>query len=232
MHEELRRLGMVEELKAEKTIVTMQQMALAFYEAYYLYFNSWPKPESIKILLSQWALETGWGKSMWCYNIGNAKSRPGDGHNWCFFKCNEVIKKSTAERLQASSPSTAKITSYRSDGLCIVWFYPKHAWSRFRAFKTLDDGVYDHLRMVVQNFNKAWPYVVKGDPTKYSKALKRQGYYTADEASYTKTLRSIYDNLSVDAPPIRNRHLCSTEIEAPRRPKHSSKQRCWSASFV
>lgn len=192
---------MSEELEAVRTPVTKQQMAIAFYEAYWRYFNSWPKKDSIRILLAQWALETGWGKSMWCYNVGNAKSRPNDGYDWCFYKCNEIIAKSTAERLQATSPATAKITSYRSDGLCVIWFYPKHAWSRFRAFRALDAGVYDHLVLVVKKFDKAWPYVVRGDPAEYSRALRRQGYYTADEAAYTKTLKGVFDMLaSIELP--------------------------------
>jgi len=186
---------MPEELVAEKTAVTAQQMALALHEAYHRYFNSHPNRDSIRILLSQWALETGWGKSMWCFNVGNAKSRNGDGHDWCFFKCNEVIKRSTAEALQRASPATAKIASYRSDGLCVIWFHPKHAWARFRAFRTLEDGVRDHLRLIVQKFDKAWPCIVKGDPVEYSRALKRQGYYTADEAQYTRVLKSVFDKL-------------------------------------
>lgn len=191
----------MEELEAVKTDVTPQQMAMALYESYWKYFHSWPSKDTIRVLLAQWALETGWGKHMWCYNVGNAKSRPGDGHDYCFFKCNEIIPAAKAKKLLAEDPSRVSITTHRADGLCVVWFSPKHLWSRFRAFKTLEEGVYDHLRMVVQTFDRAWPFAVAGDPAGYSHALKLQGYYTADEASYTKTLKSVFNKLdSLEVP--------------------------------
>jgi len=195
------------ELKAEKTKVTPQQMALALYAAYWKYFHSWPKKDSIKILLAQWALETGWGKSMWNFNVGNAKSQPGEGHDWCYFKCNEILQRNMAEKLQSDDPSRVKITSHRSDGTCITWFSPKHPWSCFRAFGTLEEGTYDHLKMVVNRFNKAWPFVEMGYPEAYSHALKQQRYYTADESSYTRTLKKVFkklDSLELPEEPVLN----------------------------
>lgn len=189
------------ELPAVKTEVTIQDMATAFYRAYYSFLRSHPKPESVKILLSHWALETGWGKSMWCYNVGNAKSTGVSG-DWCFFKCNEILRTKSAEFQVARDPNLAKITTRRANS-CIVWFYPKHPYTRFRAFKTLEEGVYDHLKMLVRTFTLAWPFVVAGDPVAYSKALKRQKYYTADEAQYTKVLRSVYSKFDKIELPIR-----------------------------
>ncbi len=196
---------MAEELKAEKTNVSVQEIAIEMTLAYWRYFRSWPKKNTIKILLAQWALETGWGKHMWCYNIGNAKSREGDGHDYCFFACNEILSEHASRALQAEDPERVKITSTRSNGTCIVWFYPKHPWCRFRAFRSLSEGVYDHLKMVVRTFDKAWPHAVDGDPRAYSRALKLQKYYTADEASYTKTLVAVFnklDSLEVPLGPI------------------------------
>jgi hypothetical protein len=185
----------MEELKDEKTNVTPQEMALALVKAYWQYFNSWPKKDTIKVLLAQWALETGWGKSMHCFNVGNAKSREGDWHNYCFFKCNEILRKDVAEQLLHEDPTRVIITSYRTNNACVTWFLPKHPWSRFRAFRTLEDGVYDHLKMVVKRFDRAWLHAVAGDPRAYSRALKAQKYYTADEASYTRTLVSVFNKL-------------------------------------
>lgn len=185
----------MEELPDVKTVVTPQQMATAICYAYYRYFNSWPRRDSVRILLAQWALETGWGKSMHCYNIGNVKSKKGDGYDYCFFACNELLSKSVAEFFKVKDPNLVKVTSYRSDGLCVVWFYPNHPSCRFRAFKTLEDGVYDYLLLLVQRFTKAWHCVASGDPVEFSRALKQQKYYTADEASYTRTLKSIFDKL-------------------------------------
>lgn len=182
------------ELEAKKTEVTTEHMALAFHAAYVRYFNSHPQDDTIRILLSHWALETGWGKSMWCYNVGNAKAGPSRDPNkhWCYFRCNEIISRARAEQMVETDPKLVKITTYRSNGTCIVWFEPKHGWSCFRAFDTLEDGVYDHLKLIVKKFNKAWPFIYRGDPQGYSKALKEQGYYTADESSYTRTLVKVF----------------------------------------
>jgi hypothetical protein len=180
------------ELEAKKTEVDTASMVLAFYEAYRKYFGAPPKEESVKLLVAHWALETGWGKSMWCYNVGNVKSRDGDGYDHCFFKCNEILPAAQADRLCAKDPDRAKVTTRRADGSCVVWFYPKHSWCRFRAFRTLEDGVYDHLKLIVNRFYEAWPYVVSGDPEGYARALKKMRYYTADESSYVRVLRAVF----------------------------------------
>jgi len=185
----------MEEFKAERTKVTPQRMALAMYDAYWRYFRSWPNRDTIRVLLAHWALETGWGKWMWCYNVGNVKSHSGDDHDYCFFKCNEILIKPVAERLLVEDPTRVQITSYRSDDTCIVWFLPKHPWSRFRAFKTLEEGVYHHLKLLVQKFNKAWPHAVAGDPEEYCYALKEQRYFTADLSSYKNTFLAVFDKL-------------------------------------
>lgn len=189
------------EVEAVRTPATPQDIAFEMYKAYRSFFgNPHPNPDSIRVLMAQWALETGWGKSMWCYNIGNAKSRPGDGYDHCFFRCNEILSRRTAERL-AKESSLATITKYRDDGLCVVWFDPKHRYCRFRAFRDLFDGTYDHLKMLVTIFDESWKYVEAGDPAEYSRALKRQGYYTADERQYTRVLTSVFRKLaSIELP--------------------------------
>ena len=180
-------------------------MAEAFYLAYKRYFADYPKPEAIKILLSHWALETGWGKSMWCYNVGNAKAKPGGSYDWCFFRCNEIIDVRLAETMAERDPEHVQITKRYKNGRCITWFEPKHRWSCFRAFRSLEDGAYDHLKLIVQKFDKAWPYVVAGNPERYSRALKGMGYYTADEEQYTRVLKAVYnkfDKIEFPAKPL------------------------------
>jgi hypothetical protein len=186
----------MEELKDEKTEVTTQEMALALVHAYWKYFRSWPRKDTIRVLLAQWALETGWGKHMHCFNVGNAKHSFSSGNDYCFFKCNEILRKDVAELLLHEDPTRVMITSYRANNTCVTWFLPKHPWSRFRAFKTLEDGVYDHLKMVVNRFDGAWPYAVAGDPEGYCRALKAQKYFTADLSVYTKTLKSVFNKLA------------------------------------
>jgi hypothetical protein len=184
------------ELPDQKTVATREEVLEALWRAWLVCFGEAPKKESIWILMSQWALETGWGKSMHCFNFGNVKSREGDGFDFCYFACNEILKNSVAQKYQAANPDTAKITSVRSDGTSIIWFYPKHPGCRFRAFETLFEGAIDHLVLIRKRFNQSWPAVLAGDPAQYGHMLRVQKYYTADESSYVATLSSVFKTLS------------------------------------
>jgi hypothetical protein len=159
-------------------------------------FDSPPKKESIFVLMAQSALETGRWKSIHCYNFGNIKSSDKDGRDYCFYACNELMPIKMAQNYAAKSPSTAKITAVRNDGNAWIWFYPDHPASRFRAFKTLNEGATDYLYFLKTKFKSAWQAVLSGDPVEFSRALKRNGYYTADEAPYTKGLKSLFDEFS------------------------------------
>ncbi len=138
-----------------------------------------PKRESLIVLLAQWALETGRGHSMHCFNIGNIKGRPGgtDGHDWVFFRCNEVLKGK------------------------IVWFDPPDPGCCFRAYDNLELGARDYLALLRKRFSKAWPAVIIGDPAAFSHALKAQGYYTASEGLYTRSLVSIFKEFLLTTKP-------------------------------
>lgn len=202
---------MAKEHVTTRTQVNVQQMATAFYDAYSRFLNSCPKPESVKILLSHWALETGWGKAMRCYNVGNAKSRDGDGYDYCYFACNEILTRASAERFHAHAPNTTKITKYRSDDRCVIWFYPRHRWSRFRAFDNLYEGAYDHLKLLIRRFGLAWQPLVNGNVEAYSRMLKAQRYYTADEPVYTKTIKAVFSMFE--------------DIELPEQPMFTERER-------
>jgi len=185
---------MAEEIADRKTVVTAQEMADALYRAWYKYFGRPPAYHSILVLLSQWALETGSGKSMHNYNVGNVKARPDGPYDYQFFACNERMSLQQAMKLQQADPQHAKITRDNGDGTCWIWFYPKHPGCCFRAFRTLDDGVFDHLIMLVnhKSFKQAWPAVEAGSPEQFSKLLRKAGYYTADESAYTAGVVRLY----------------------------------------
>jgi len=179
-----------DKLPAVKTPIATVELIPALWNAWNTFFGAPPAHrESIWILTAQWGLETGWGKACYQYNLGNVKSVEGDGHDYQYYTCNEILPLAQAQRYATKSPATAKITTVRSDGKAVIWFYPEHPGCRFRAHKSLDEGVMDHLRLLVRRFDRAWPEIVEGDVTGYAHALRQQGYYTADEASYTKTLQ-------------------------------------------
>jgi hypothetical protein len=185
------------ELASTITPASKAEILETLWVAYQKYFGSTPKKESIWILASQWATETGWGKFMHAYNVGNVKCREGDGYDHQFYACNEVIDVRTATKHAKADPVHAKITHVSADGAkATIWYYPPHPECRFRAFNSLLDGVSDYIGLLVRRFNKAWPSVIAGDMPSFVHALRLQNYFTADEAAYTKTMVNIFNQFA------------------------------------
>ncbi len=145
-----------------------------------------PKPECIAVLTAQWALETGWGRSCVAWNLGNVKSRQGDGSDFTYFKCWEVLDSKTAHALVAQAPPrtgdgapSVLIDKELPDGKARVTIFPDHEGCRFRAFASLEEGARAYLQKLHTRFGKAWNYVDAGDPSGFAAALKSLGYFTA-----------------------------------------------------
>jgi hypothetical protein len=166
-------------LKPDPTPASASDMFAALSAAWAERFQAEPRPESIYILVAQWALETGWGKYMHAFNIGNVKSVPSDGRDYTYFACDEFI------------------------GGKHVWFYPDQPGCRFRAYETLKEGAVDYLATIYDHYKVAWSAVEAGDPAAYAHLLKTKGYYTASEESYTKTMKSVFNTIkqTLSAPP-------------------------------
>jgi hypothetical protein len=188
---------MPKEFPDKLTPVGKPELIEALWYAWLVYFGSAPpKRECLWVIAAQWALETGWGKSMHNYNLGNVKSSDGDGYDWCYYECNEAIPKAMAERYQSRDPAHAKITAYRNDGNCWIWFYPPHTGCRFRAFETLNEGAVDQIKILANRFSRSWPAVLTGDPVRFVHELKMTGYFTADEIPYRNGVLSIFNTIS------------------------------------
>lgn len=193
--------GPLVELPARRTPASAQEVYSALGRVWRARFGEEPKKESLCVLLSQWALETGRGKSMWNYNLGNIKGKPGggDGRCWTFFACNEILPVAHANaavakaglRETGTGEKDVAITSTKN-GMAVVWFYPNHVACCFRAYRTLDEGAGDYLALLHRRFASAWPAVLAGDPEQFAKLLKAARYYTADENEYARGLRSIF----------------------------------------
>jgi hypothetical protein len=192
-------------IAAEKTPATPQQVFESLARAWKQQLGEEPKRESLLVLLAQWAFETGRGKAMWNFNLGNAKGKPGggDGRCWTFFACNELLPVAHANALVAKAglrrdggPGNDVVITSIKDGIATVWFYPSHPVCCFRAFRTLDEGAKDYFDMLRKRFASAWPAVLTGNPAQFSHLLKLARYYTADESHYTRSLISIYAEMA------------------------------------
>lgn len=204
---------MSEELAAIKTKVSINDMIYGLGYAWVQLFNNQPTKESLVLLVSHGALETGNFGSMWNYNIGNIKSSLSDGRDYCFYACNELVKLEYAKKLVGSSTTDggpATITAMHGNDMCWIWFYPKNKYCRFRAFKTLEEGCIDYLSFIKYRYKPQtgiWDSVLEGNPRKYSSLLRKNLYYTADETVYTNTLMKLYNqfiklNVDLDKLPV------------------------------
>lgn len=154
------------------------EAAYALREGWKKLHGEYPSNDSLALLWAQWALETGRGKAIHCYNFGNIK-RSGD-EDYCMYRCNEIINGKT------------------------LWFDPPHKQTWFRAYPSAVEGAYDYIRFLSQRsrYQKAWAAIQKGNPALFAHELKVAGYYTANEAQYTKGVMSLSNEFKQKADEI------------------------------
>jgi len=156
---------------AERTPWTTAQVGQELVAAWHRRFGSGPTARSIAILLSQWALETGRGRSCFASNLGNARPPATRGDVLCcqLTRVSEVI------------------------GGVEYFFAPPSVGSTFRAFASLAEGADFYLGLLFTRFQRAWPAVLAGDPERYSLALAELGYYSANPTLYTRTMVALFN---------------------------------------
>src|SRR5574339_270958 len=149
-----------------RTPVSESQMADAIIRVWRTKFGSNPSKEQVAMVLAQNDLETGHRKSMWNFNVGNITTDGKGGFDY-------FDDLTTDEQI---SPG--------------VW---KKMNLKYRAYPDLDGGVKDYINLLSGGrYTKAWQHILNPDPASFSKALKEAGYYTANEAPYTKNLVSLF----------------------------------------
>jgi|SRR6185436_2642857 len=157
-------------VKRVKTNVSTEQITQAVINAWVELFHVVPSKEQIAMVLAQNALETGHRKSMWNYNIGNITTDGKGGYD--FFD-----DLPTDEQVKPG-----------------VW---KKMSLKYRAYPSLKEGMQDYLKFISgKKYANAWQHILHPNPAAFSKALKQSGYYTANEAPYTKTLTKLYNQYS------------------------------------
>jgi hypothetical protein len=174
------------------TYASVVEMYAVLRGAWRMQFRAEPTRANLLILLAHWSLETGQGRAMHCYNIGNVKHVAGDGYDYCQFRCSEIV------------------------GGTEVFFDPPHPATSFRAYATLEDGCADYLILLSRRFGRAWLDVMSGDVAKFCADLKALHYYTADEAVYQAGVERIVRALDASLPPDTSpalRTLASAALE-------------------
>ncbi len=188
----------------KKTKATTMEVFAALQTGWRTLFRQDVSDEVIFVLLAQWTIETGGGLSMHHFNLGNLKAVENGDHDWTFFSCNEFLVPARAQALlaKASARKDGKPglnvtvdSALNEEGKVEVWVHPNHPGCCFRVFHTLEEGVVGYLQSLQNRFPKAWSVLELGDPTKFSRALSAQGYYTAVEAKYTAAMVYHFNHL-------------------------------------
>jgi hypothetical protein len=124
-------------------------------------------PGVLDALSAQAMLETGRGTKMVAYNFGGIKGVGPSGLT------------TRARTKEVENGKTVDIV----DG--------------FRAYRSLEEGALDYVRLLRSRFGAAVARAEAGDLDGFAHELKRAHYYTADEHEYAAALRA----MSVAAPP-------------------------------
>lgn len=163
-----------------------------------------PSRETLACLTAQWALETGWGKHMRCFNIGNVKATDRWEGDFAFFATSERLSPAAGaaavakagQRTDGSGPDVSiPDGTLNKAGKVRVLFFPSHRACKFRAFASLDEGAAAQVRTLTTDFATTLPALESGSPDAWARALSRARYYTADPDIYAAELTEIHADL-------------------------------------
>ena len=148
-------------VRAARTRLSGGQAAQALRSAWTAVRGEAPSPETLSILVGQWAHETGRGASMLNYNFGG---------------------------LKGTSPSGLSAAYTTREG----WGEnATRGVARFRAYGSAEEGAADYVSLLARRYPDAVRAAEQGDAQGFVHALKARGYFTDNEAAYSKSVQSL-----------------------------------------
>lgn len=151
------------------TPATVDELIAGMLGGYETNMGSRPSAKHLACLVAQACLETGNGRSMHCWNLGNVKAAKDWDGLVCMYRCNEIINGK------------------------VEWFTPPHPQTRFRAFLSLADGCAEFVGFLAnrERYRQAWSRAFAGDASGFVLALGAAGYFTANVETYRRAVQSI-----------------------------------------
>lgn len=171
-----------------RTPATPAEVSRAYTEALIEITTVMPKPEAVAVFHAQCELETG--KMASCFNnaVGNIKCGSEYVGYFTCYRCNERLKQADGSYaykwFSPEGPEEPKGNVIRKytvpDG---------EPQTRFRAFKTLRDGVLDKIKFLSKpHWQPALQIGMTGDAYGYAKRVRELGYYTAPLEPYARAV--------------------------------------------
>ena len=154
------------DVEPRRTAVSQGDLRAAIGRAHVKVTGKAASAATLDVLTAQASLETASGSSMFNYNFGGIKGASPSG---------ETAKLRTHEILNGKDVEIR-------DG--------------FRAYKNIDEGAADYVRLMRDRFPGAMAQAERGDVNGFAHALKQSHYYTADEGAYASGLRGLMSSAS------------------------------------
>lgn len=154
-----------ETLADKLTPLTADQAAKALSEGYKLVTGSYPSALILGLMLGQWALETGNGKSIHNFNYGNGKGTSNSQYVQ-YFRCSEIVNGQE------------------------IFYDPPAIECRFAAYKTAEDGAVAFVRLLKSRENW-WKGLHSGSADGFVDGLAKTpyAYFTANVSLYRNVLK-------------------------------------------
>ncbi|MBX3206268.1 MAG: glucosaminidase domain-containing protein [Labilithrix sp.] len=149
------------EVEPQRTPVSRAELRGAIGRAHQKLTGRAASASMLDVLTAHASLETGSGSRMYNYNFGGIKGAGPTGE--------------TARCLTREVEGGREIEI--RDG--------------FRAYRSLDEGAVDYVRLMRDRFGGAVARAEAGDVDGFAHALKQARYYTADESKYASALRGL-----------------------------------------
>ncbi len=139
----------------------MQSVKDALSHAFEAEMGRAPTEKTTKILAAQVALETGRTQAMINYNFGGIKGTGPSGLTTAY------------KTKEGDGPTEVTIRD------------------NFRAYQSKEEGAKDYLHLLHTRFGDALSAADRGDSHAFVHALKTHGYFTGNEATYTRLVDSL-----------------------------------------
>ena len=152
-----------QEIPHRMTPLDPEEATKAIAAGYKLVTGKAPSKDVLRLLVGQWALETGNGKSVHNYNFGNKKASSGDQYHQ-FFRCWELVNGQK------------------------VWYDPPSPVCKFAAYKSAAEGAAAYIELLKRR-DHWWKGLHTGTTAGFVKGLTtKPAYFTDNPSTYAKGL--------------------------------------------
>lgn len=195
------------------TKLTPREAVAALRVAYLEIEGAQPSVECLAIHTAQSALESARWKSLHNFCFTNAKAGPNYAGFFGCYKCNERLNGKWVYFVPEGELVGAFGSQLKNAPLPVPDGHPQ---TRFRAFRTIEDGALDHMQLVKRKWPEAWTAARGGDVVGFVQGLKQRNFFTADLAPYLAGVSSLYreflplarDASAAHAPTITDDEIC------------------------